>query len=320
MRRRAAALALAALAAGCGGKPAPAPRTDDWRAGVAEIRMAVRGDEADPTVAVRWKRYAEAISKAAGLPVKTFEASDYNGVIQALAAGQVDIAQTGAGSYANAYAQVGDKVAPVLANREAEGGTGYYSALLVRASSPYRSLQDLKGKALGYVDLNSTSGYLLPRSEMRREGIDPDTFFVGSGFAGGHSQAVMALKNGQYDAVLSQVSGGDPEHGFSTGAHFTLARRGLMNLSDVRIVWTAGPVPNSPVVMRTDRPAAMIDAIRGALAAMPYDEPDVWLEIGQTPGSTPVAVDHATYAGVMRLHEEEIATRRAGDAQPAGHW
>ena len=304
--------ATAACLAACGPKAKPAETGDDWRSGISEVRMAVRGDEADPAVASRYNRYSEAIQKATGLPVKTFEASDYNGVIQALAAGQVDVAQAGAASYANAYAQVGDKVAPILAAREAEGGMGYYAALLVKRSSPYQSLQDLKGKSLGFVDLNSTSGYLLPRSEMRKQGVDPDTFFGRTGFAGGHTQAVMALSNGQFDAVLSQVSGGDPVNGFSTGAHFTLARQGLVDLDDLRIVWTAGPMPNSPIMMRTDRPAAMIDAIRGAIAAIPYDSPDVWVEMGQSPGTSSAAVNHALYEGVVRLREEEIATRRAG--------
>jgi phosphonate transport system substrate-binding protein len=274
--------------------------------------MAVRGDEADPAVAARWKRFSEAITRATGLPIKTFEASDYNGVIQALATGQVDVAQSGASAYASAHELAGDKVAAILTTREAEGSMGYYAALLVKASSPYRSIADLRGKTLGYVDINSTSGYLLPRSEMRREGIDPDAYFGRSGFAGGHPQAVMALESGQFDAVLTQVSGGDPVNGFTTGAHFTLARRGLLKLSDVRIIWTAGPMPNSPIMVRTDRPPAMVDAIRGVLAAMPYDEPDVWVEIGQTPGAQLAAVDHSFYEMVIRLRDEEIAARRPG--------
>lgn len=318
MSRFVAVLAAAALlACSCSPKPA-APAAGDWRDGRSEIRMAVRGDEADPSVAARWTRFSEAITRATGLPVKTFEASDYNGVIQALASGQVDVVQSGASAYANAYAQVGDKVAPILAAREAEGSMGYYAALLVKSSSPYKTIQDLKGKSLGYVDVNSTSGYLLPRSEMRNQGIDPDTFFGRSGFAGGHPQAVIALERGQFDAVLTQVSGGDPDNGFSTGAHFTLARRGLMNLDDVRIIWTAGPMANSPVMVRTDRPAALIDAIRGALAALPYDEPDVWVEIGQTPGAQFSAVDHAFYEGVIRLRAEEIAARRESASAERG--
>ncbi|HMO42938.1 MAG TPA: PhnD/SsuA/transferrin family substrate-binding protein, partial [Phenylobacterium sp.] len=62
---------------------------------------------------------------------------------------------------------------------------------------------------MGYTDFNSTSGYLFPRSVMRDQGVDPDTFFGKSSFAGGHTQAVMAPENGQFDATIMQAGGGD---------------------------------------------------------------------------------------------------------------
>ena len=64
------------------------------------------------------------------------EATDYNGVIQALSSGQIDLGTMGGGSYANVDAQIGNRAAPILTVRQAEGVIGYYSALLVRADSP----------------------------------------------------------------------------------------------------------------------------------------------------------------------------------------
>ncbi|MBU1486417.1 MAG: phosphate/phosphite/phosphonate ABC transporter substrate-binding protein, partial [Bacteroidetes bacterium] len=258
MRRRSGAI-LAAIGlglAGCGGEA----KTSDgsWQSEMKEVRMAVRGSEDDPMVTRRLTAYKTYIGKATGLPVKLYESSDYNGTIQALSSGQVDIATIAGGGYANVDAQIGDLAQPILTVRQAEGDIGYYSGLLVMASSPYRSIQDLKGKTLGYVDFNSTSGYLYPRAVMRDQGIDPDTYFGRSSFAGGHTQAVMALDNGQFDATIINMGGGDPEHGFTTGAHFTMARRGVVDLDDFRIIWTAGPIPNSAVVVRTDRPQPFI--------------------------------------------------------------
>lgn len=300
-------LVLAGALAGCGpAKPEPAVQT------MTEIRMVVRSSEADPDVAVRWETYKAIVAEATNLPVKTFETNSYNGGIQALASGQVDIAQAGASAYANVYAQIGPLVAPAMAVREAEGSMGYYSALMVKADSPYRTIADLKGKSLGYVDLNSTSGYLYPRSAMKADGIDPDTHFGATGFAGGHPQAVMALENGQYDAVIAFVSGGDPDSGFSTGSLYTLARNGMVDLKDFRFVWTAGPMPNSPMIVRTDRPQAIRDAALGAIASIPFDAPEAWTETGQNPGSMFAAVNHDFYKDVVRLRDEELAARRAG--------
>ena len=43
------------------------------------------------------------------------------------------------------------------------GSKGYYSVFYVKADSPYQKIEDLKGKNLGLVDPNSTSGNNVPR-------------------------------------------------------------------------------------------------------------------------------------------------------------
>jgi len=296
--------ALAGLG-GCGRKPGADPAT-------RELRISMQGSNDDPQIVKRREAYRKYLGEVTGRPVKLYEASDYNGVIQALASGQVDVATLAGGGYANVDAQVGSKVAPILTTRRADGGTGYYSALVVKADSPFRSIQDLKGHALGYVDFNSTSGYLYPRAKMRAAGMDPDHFFSKTAFAGGHTQAVMALANGQFDATFVQVSGGDPEHGFSTGAVYTMARRGLVNLKDFRTIWVVGPIPDSSIVVRTDRPQADIDLIRGAMAALAYDQPQIWSDVGQPEGSAYTAIDRRHYAEVIALRNADIAERRSG--------
>lgn len=312
---------LAALLLGlvaCGGpRQDVSPNPLDWRSGMTEVRMSIRGAEDDPDMIRQWDAYQAYLSQAIGLPVRFFEATDYNGTIQAVASGQVDVAQMGGGSFANVDAQIGSLAAPVLVSRQAEGNIGYYTALLVRADSPYASLEDLRGRTLGYVDFNSTSGYLYPRMMMRRMGVNPDTFFGKTAFSGGHTQAVMALDRGQFDAVMINVSGGNPEAGFTTGAHFTMAQRGLVDLADFRIVWTVGEMPNSPIVVRTDRPQAFIDILRGAYAMIPYDHPDVLKDMGIADGSDYAAVDRSVYEDIIALREADIAERR-GLRQEAG--
>ncbi len=315
MRRRSGAI-LAAIGlglAGCSGETKVSDGT--WQSEMREVRMAVRGSEDDPMITRRLTAYKDYLSRATGLPVKLYESSDYNGTIQALSSGQVDIATIAGGGYANVDAQIGELAEPILTVRQAEGDIGYYSGLLVMANSPYRSIQDLKGKTLGYVDFNSTSGYLYPRAVMRAQGIEPDTFFGRSSFAGGHTQAVMALDNGQFDATIINMGGGDPVNGFTTGAHFTMARRGVVDLEDFRIIWTAGPIPNSAVVVRTDRPQPFIDVVRGAMAALPYDDPEVWGDIGQPDGAAFTAVTRNHYAEIIKLRADDIAARRSGERQ-----
>lgn len=308
---RAAGSALLVLAlAGCG--PHGPSGGGDWRSQVKELRIAISGNNDDPQLVHRRAAYKAYLTKVTGVPVKLFESSDYNGTIQATSSGQIDFAMLAGGGYANVDAQVGDKVTPLLTPRQAEGETGYYSTLVVRADSPVKSLADMKGRTIGYVDFNSTSGYLYPRAAMRKQGIEPDTFFGKATFAGAHTQAVMALANKQFEGAILQASGGTPETGFTRGAIRTMARQGLVDLKDFRTIWAAGPIPSEALVARTDRPQALIDLVRGAMGALPYDEPDLWTDIGQLDGSTYTAVNRDHYKEIIELRKEELAQRRAG--------
>ena len=56
-----------------------------------------------------------------------------------------------------------------------DGTKGYYSVFYVRQDSPFQRIEDLKGKNLGLVDPNSTSGNNVPRFAMNRMGIIPSS-------------------------------------------------------------------------------------------------------------------------------------------------
>jgi phosphonate transport system substrate-binding protein len=314
-RVRSVAAAFAALIslgiAGCDRVSSRSANADDWRADIKQVRMGVTGGEDGSVVLGTFKQYQVLLESVTGLPTELYRATDYNGIIQAMASGQVDVGQLGASAYASLDSQVGPKAAPILINRSNDGATGYYSGILVRADSPYRKIADLKGKTIGYVDFNSTSGYLYPRWKLRDQGIDPDKFFSKSAISGGHTQGVLALANRQFDAVAFVASGGTPETGFTSGAYHELARRGLIKIEDFRIIWTAGPIPNSPLTMRTDTPQPFQDIVRGALAAMPYDNPQAFADTGVNLGNTLVATDRSAYLEIIAIRNQEIAQRRA---------
>jgi phosphonate transport system substrate-binding protein len=161
-----------------------------------------------------------------------------------------------------------------------------------------------------YADFNSTSGYLFPRAKMREQGFDPDTQFSKTGISGGHTQSVMAVENGQFDAAVVYMTGGTPQTGFSSGPVFHLAQLGLIKAGDFRVIWSAGPIPNTALSVRSDRPQWFIDQVRGAAAALPYDDPKTWSDIGQSDGSTYAAVDRSFYASIIKLRAQDIARHR----------
>ena len=97
----------------------------------------------------------------------------------------------------------------------------YRSVMVVRQDSGIADLAAMKGRTLAWADPNSTSGYLIPRSELKKTGIDPEPgrYFSKTGFGGGHEQAVVAVLQKQYDGAVTWASGiGDPAEGLLAAA------------------------------------------------------------------------------------------------------
>jgi len=315
-RACAALLALLALA-GCGSEPRSDPKAG-WRGEVKELRFSLLTTNQLTGQTINIEPFQHYMEKATGVPARVHQASDiYTTSIQALASGQVDVALLAGGGYVNVSEQVGHLVAPLLVTLGAHGEHGYYSSLIVRADSPYHALADLKGKSLAVVDLNSTSGYLMPMHAMRQRGIDPDTYFSNVGVAGGHQQAVSDVYNHQYDAAWSMSAHGTPQSGFILTSWGRMENRGVIPQGAIRDIWDVGPVPNSAFVMRTDRPQAAQDLVRGALAAIPYDQPDILLGMGMLPGTTLAAGNDAMFSEMFKLRKDAIAGQRAAAAGAA---
>jgi len=305
---------------GSGTPTAPAPQAaatdaapaEEEIAELTELRIGITGSERDSQRMERLDQFADYLSDRLGVPVSYKQASDYSAVTQAIDAGQVELAITGASNYANMYKTTEGGVEPLVTNREEDGSLGYYSALYVKADSPYQKLEDLDGKSIAYADPNSTSGYLFPRFAMREKGIDPKSFFAREGFAGGHPQAVIAVLQGQYDAGVTWVSGqGDPADGYTRGNLRMMTEAGQLDMNDIRVIDLFGPIPNGPIVIRKDVPQQTKDQLRGVLVALQAENPEIYEAISAGGGGGFAVVPHSFYEQIIRLREAELAARRA---------
>ena len=132
-----------------------------------------------------------------GVPTKLFAPADYNGVIEGLLGGNLDMAWLGASGYAKVYMSDPEAVEPVLVKVNVDGSYGYHSIGFARADSGIASLDDMKGKTFGFGDPNSTSGYLIPSIEIPAAGysMTPGEYFSDVVFTGGHEQTIVAVYN-----------------------------------------------------------------------------------------------------------------------------
>lgn len=311
--RHAMAMIFAAVALGSGPARADCVSTvkAPWQAQIKEARFGLTTPETNTAARTGFGSFTDYICKKLGIPAKVFNATDYNGVAQAMDSGQIDVALVGPSNYAQMWLQSNGGVEPILTNIEVDGSKGYYSALFVKATSPAKSLNDLKGKVIAYADVNSTSGYLFPRHAMRARGIDPDKFFGKTIFAGGHEQGVVAVLGGQADAGVTWSSFvGDETKGFSRGIFTRMVDQKLLKMSDIRIIDKFGPIVNGPVVIRTALSKDYKEALTKAMMDLPKENPDAYraLASGDSPGFTPVT--HKDYELIVQMRRDEDKARR----------
>ncbi len=196
-----AAGAAAVLGLGLAGTQARAESPTDFRIGIL-------GGENTQDRLARYDEFQKLLEAHLKMPVKLFPAADYAGVMQGIAADQLEAAEFGASGFAGAWLDC-KCIEPVVVPQEADGSTYYYSVMVVRADSGIKSLAEMKGHSLAWADPNSTSGYLIPSATLKTKGINlaDGAYFTKTGFSGGHEQGVVAVLNKQYDAAVTWTSG-----------------------------------------------------------------------------------------------------------------
>ena len=284
-----------------------------WAAQVPVVRIGLLGGENDADRLQRVDGYKKLIERTFDIPTKLLVASDYAGVIQAFAAGQIDLCYMSPASYAAAWIESKGNVVPLTTSKETDGGISYVAVAYVRADSGITTLEQLKGKSLAWADPNSASGYLIPRSEFRAMGIDPEPgkYFSRTGFGGGHEQAVVAVLNKQYDAGVTWASGlGDVNEGYTRGALRTMVEKKLLNMRDLRIVWKSRPIVNGPLTVRGDTPAEFKADMLALHRAIPKTNPDIFHAMDMGSSIDWVPITHADYIPFVEMLQAEADARR----------
>ena len=300
-------LATAALAATLAVGLAATALAQSYKDSVKEFRIGLLGGENTTDRLARYDEFQKLLQAKLGIPVKLFPASDYAGVMQGIAAGQLEAAEFGASGFAGAYLDC-KCLEPVVVPQENDGSTYYYSVILTRADSGIKSLADLRGHSLAWADPNSTSGYLIPSSTLKTQGIDltPGKYFSTLGFSGGHEQGVIAVLNKQYDAAATWTSGqGDPAVGYSRGNLRSMVDKRMLKMSDIRVLWQSGKIPNGPWAVRTAIPADLKTTFTSFLLDLPKTNKKIYDDIEQGTGIGYAPATMELYKDIIDLRSAE---------------
>lgn len=291
----------------------PAPGKRDWAAQVPVIRMGLLGGENDADRLARVDGYKKLIETTFEVPIKLMVAADYAGVIQAFASKQIEIAYNSPAAYASSWIESAGDVRPLVVTQEQDGSTSYVAVLYTRSDSGITSLEQMKGHSLAWADPNSASGFLIPRSEFRAMGIDPEPgrYFSKTGFAGGHEQTVIAVLNKQYDAGVTWTSGlGEASEGYTRGMLRMMVDKKMLDMKDIRIIWTSRAVLNGPLTVRKSTPVSFQEDMLAFHLALATAYPDIYRSVDMGKGKGWVAVKHEDFQPFIDMLQQEAAARR----------
>lgn len=277
--------------------------------GITQFNVGILGGENAQDRMNSSECYRSKIEAELGVPVRVFTPADYDGVIQGLLGGTLDMAWLGASGYAKIYLTDEKSVEPVLTKQNMDGSTGYYSIGFARADSGITKLEDAKGKRFAFAEPNSTSGYLVPGAEMV-ETVGPlDQFFSEVKFSGGHEQSIVGVAKGDVDAGVAWADGlGDWADGYNSGAFRKAADSGLVDMNDIVEIWRSRLIPEGPMVVRQALPQDVKDKVTKLTADLHETDKACAYNVAAGEAMDFVPITHDAYLGI-------VAARKMQDAK-----
>jgi len=275
----------------------------DWKADYQTVKIGFLSGENEQDRLTRSEPLKAHLENTLGVDVEIFLAGSYDGVIQAMAADQIEFAFFGSSAYAAAYTGTDGNVIPLLTTQNLDGSTGYYSIIVTRCDSGLTSVDDLAGKTLAFADPDSTSGYAVPYFNLVQQGYNPTEFFGAVPFSGSHEAGVQGVVNGTFDAAATNQ---DTE---LSGVYQRMELKGMIEPGQVCVIWQSPEITSGPFTARANLPAAMIEEVAAAVEAFPTADPEGWASYtsfdpaDENPTVGYARVDHDRYQWIIDMRE-----------------
>jgi phosphonate transport system substrate-binding protein len=183
-----------------------------------------------------------ALTKLLGTPVHGINCASYSDLALELEKDRVDYAWMPPALMALTNENV--QLRPILSAVRDER-TSYRSVLFVDGMRPIRTIDDVRGGVVAWVDPSSASGYLVPRIHLAGRKLDPNRFFRKELFLRSHAEVVRAVLDGRADigATYAQLpADGQP-----------VSRAGFVDVAPdrhVRVLEWTREIPNDVIAGR----------------------------------------------------------------------
>lgn len=230
-----------------------------------EINFGIIATDSASVQRERWEPFFRDMEKKTGLTVRSFYASDYAGVIEAMRFNKIQVAWMGNKAAMEAVDRSNAEVfAQVM---YADGTYGYHGLLIAHKDSPYNTVEDVlrNGKNInfGIGDPNSTSGFLVPTFYLfAQNGVDHRTTFktVRNASHGANIQAVLAR---QVDVATNNTEDMGKLESTRPDLH-----------SQLKVLWRSPLIPSDPFVWRKDLDPAVKARLRNFVLNYAKTDPE----------------------------------------------
>lgn len=195
-----------------------------------------------------FRPFTEYLSKCTGKRVVYYPVQSNSAEIEAMRSGRLHVAGFSTGPVGFAVNMAG--AVPFAGKGTEKGIEGYHLIVLVKASSPYQKLSDLKGKRVAHTSPSSNSGGLAPKALFPDQGLKPGEDYQIL-FSGGHDKSALGVNSGDYDAapVASDV-------------FERMVARGDLKAENFRIIYRSERFPSSGFAYAHDLKPELAEKIK----------------------------------------------------------
>ena len=201
------------------------------------------------------------LESSTGMKVTTFVTKDYSGISENINNGVIDFAIFGPFSYVLAKSE-NPTIEPIVVGIKGDTEqTSYQSLIISHKDSNIKSLDDLKNQkdkvVFGFVDPESTSGFLIPKGVMIEHGINPENDFKSIEFTFDHSQILQKI-------LTKEITVG----AIADFVYEKNIQKREFDENDIQVIWKSDPIPGLPIVLRGDLDESIKEKITNAFLTM----------------------------------------------------
>jgi phosphonate transport system substrate-binding protein len=266
-----------------------------------------------------FRPFTEHLGQCTGKRVVYYPVQSNTAEIEAMRSGRLHIAGFSTGPTGFAVNLAG--AVPFAVKGNEKSLQGYHLIAIVKASSPYQKLSDLKGKRVAHTSPSSNSGNLAPRVLFPPEGLKPDEDYRPL-MSGGHDKSTLGVALGDYDMapVASDV-------------YYRMVDRGTVRGEDLRVIYKSPLFPTSSFAYAHDLKPELISKIRDCFFSFRFT-PDMikefdgndrffpitykehWAVVREIAEKTGTPFNKAAYEAESRRETDALRQKQQTPAQP----